>query len=70
MPIKKTDFVFFPYKEEGVDREGTMVSYMSPKTGQVWVTVTYNWVLIDRTRNSEHPTQKSLRELIKLCKTN
>ena len=45
-----------------------MVSYQSPKTGKVWVIVTDNMQLIDKTKNAERPTQKALTELRKLCK--
>ena len=63
MKLSIHHFVFFPH---GYGHY--MVSYQSPKTGKVWVKIINNTQLIDKTKNSESPTQKDMSELRRLCK--
>jgi hypothetical protein len=44
------------------------VTYTSPKTGKSWKKTTSNMPLIDDTKNSDNPTQRSLNELKSLVK--
>jgi len=44
------------------------VTFISPKTGKEWTTITNNMPLIDATKNAEYPKVKDLNNLKSLCK--
>ena len=44
------------------------VTYISPKTGKSWDTITTDMPLIDATKNSENPKIKDLKHLKWVCK--
>jgi hypothetical protein len=63
--IKKTDFNF-AFAGHGHYN----VTYISPKTGKHWSTVTTNMELIDATKNNDEPKKKDLNDLKNICKNN
>lgn len=64
------DFVFHPVS----NGQHYFVQYTSPRTGKTWVNATFSSTLherhnlIDKTKNSEKPTQKALNNLKSFCK--
>lgn len=63
MKISISDFTFTP---QGYGRYD--VVYTSPKTGKTYGCSTTDMTLIDRTKNSDSPTQSALNELKAVCK--
>lgn len=64
MKTKLTDFDF-KFSGYGIYK----VTYTSPTTRKSWTATITDMTIIDDTKNSDNPTQKSLNQLKRLCKT-
>jgi hypothetical protein len=64
MKTKLTDFEF-KFSGYGIYK----VTYTSPTTGKSWTATITDMTIIDDTKNSDTPTQKSLNQLKAICKT-